>query len=233
MSEKPDLECACSEDLVKGPSECLYGGNPCEGVLGCYEGYRGKNYDAPGSKRAMIVLNHADIRIDGLYTDDEYLKELKRAKSGEYLEYILNAADMDFEDVLITNLYKGVLPIAKPNEYRPVLPGMKMSSESVRGVKVPLNKPKKCDYERCYETFLQQLIVEAPKKIVFCGGEPVKYATDGSSLAGTGVESVVLTRTTFQGIDSLLAYHPSKIWALRNEDQIERHISVIAGFLRE
>ncbi|MGV8171708.1 MAG: uracil-DNA glycosylase family protein [Candidatus Woesearchaeota archaeon] len=180
-------------------------------------GIIGKNYD---KHRIMFVLHRSDDRANpengnkldaqlsidlglGEVTNNMiYSKALKESDTGRILGWLLRDSGLTYEDVYITNLFKCLLPDDR--------------------------NPKYTEYVSCTNLLKNQIISAAPKKIVVFGGQSLKYMFPETDRTNLG--SIVSEKKSYEGIPSLIMYHPRRIHDLKKDKQIQ-YLKTIREFI--
>ena len=166
------------------------------------EGYKGKNYE---QSRILFVANHADQRIN--QTDlfkKNHQSALYHSKTGNIIHQILEGANLTEEDIFFTNIYKCFLKEGK--------------------------EPSADNYRACATVLKNQIQELSPRKMVFYGSPVFKYMFPLQS-KGTKFTDQEGSVIPHEGIDTYISFHPSRIWAFRNEKVIEKKCREISDFL--
>ncbi len=199
----------------------------CEGVIHCFDGYKGKNAD---EKKILFVLNHADVRIEKDNTQEDYLESVKKTKSGIILGRIMEKVGLNLDkDIYLTNIFKGVLPYEGSKSYQMGFPNLGSKYSNLTGADLSRKNPSSEEYRNCVTVFNTQVGVFKPERIVLFGMQPAKYLL--SSREQFNIMN--LKEFEYMGFRTLVSYHPSKIWALRNEERISLYIDKVSQFLKD
>lgn len=117
-------------------------GQKCKRTSDCHFGIIGECYE---EIKILFVLNHPDSRINqkSLFDNSYETTLFGNIRTGQILSELLNYCELNREDIVITNLFKGILQ--------------------------ERNSPSTKEYEKCLETLLKQIEILSPRRIIVFG----------------------------------------------------------------
>jgi uracil-DNA glycosylase family 4 len=165
------------------------------------------NYCLKGERadaiKFLFVLHRADRRIHEYF--EGYWGALKNSATGIILDDILKEAELDFDDILLTNFFKCLLPEDR--------------------------RPSKQEYFNCLTLFQQQVQEFNPRAIVIFGNRPYQCTFPKRSKLIKITE--LKEELNYEERPCLVSMHPSQIWKKLSPELKGPYIRRVANFLKK
>jgi len=171
----------------------------CKEAFNLNHGLKGDKAD---KTKLMLVLHRADNRIHEYL--EGYWGALMNSATGITLDKMLKRADLDFQDVYLTNFFKCLLPRDR--------------------------HPTKEEYLNCSGILESQVRGFLPSGIVLFGNEAYRHVFPESARK-TRINQAD-SELDYRGVPTLVSMHPSQVWKKLNPELQEPYIRRVSEFLK-